>query len=67
MYLTRGVNRKRYVSHIWIGDDTECRMASTGGLDLHNPRRKWRVVKEPIGDICKMCAINHAKRDKQNL
>jgi len=61
-YLIRGVTRKTPVSHIWIGDDTECRMASTGGIDMANPRRKWRVVNERIGKLCKMCEVNYAKR-----
>lgn len=45
-------------AHIWIGRDTACRMASTGGLNS----RKY-MVADSLGDrtVCVMCAHNFAK------
>ena len=43
---------KRPVAHLWTGDDTACRMASTGGLKLER-----YFFCEFIDDfpICEMC------------
>lgn len=48
-YIVR--KRKPQVAHIWAGDDTRCRMASTGGLDPAN----YSVVLEPGLPVCAMC------------
>lgn len=50
MFLVR--KKKAKTSHIWEGDDTACRMASTGGLD----RSRYRVVDTSLGlPMCFMC------------
>jgi hypothetical protein len=45
---------KKTAAHAWTGNDTLCRMASTGGL---NPQRY--KVESDFGDrkICHMCEI----------
>jgi len=51
--------RKNTAAHIWIGNDTACKMFSTGGFkvgkkvlhDNHDGRR-----------VCAMCEINYAKQ-----
>lgn len=48
-YIVR--RRKPRVAHVWAGDDTRCRMASTGGLDLAN----YDLVSEPGLPVCAMC------------
>lgn len=46
----RGAKKR---AHIWVGRDTLCRMASTGGL---NPRR-YAVQQHPDNrQLCFMCA-----------
>lgn len=49
-YIVR--RRKPKVAHIWTGEDTRCRMASTGGLDPAN----YSVVSDPGLPVCAMCA-----------
>lgn len=59
-YLTRKRGKSPRV-HIWLGDDTACKMASTGGLDIRKPN-KWVFVHETFGrPVCKMCETNYAK------
>jgi hypothetical protein len=49
---------KPRVAHIWLGSDTACRMASTGGLN----RRKYEIVSAaPRLPICTMCRSNAAQ------
>jgi hypothetical protein len=45
-------------SHIWTGDDTACRMWSTGGL---NRTRRWVVEDKALRPICTMCLVNNSK------
>lgn len=61
MFLIRK-NGKKARAHIWLGDDTSCRMWSTGGLK--QDRFEVQLTK---GDkqICSMCHIN-AKKEKMN-
>ena len=56
-YLVR-TRGSRQVAHLWNGDDTLCRMASTGGLSL----RKYQVVdsQPPGSKLCHMCATTEA-------
>lgn len=49
-YLVR--RRKAKVAHAWVGEDTACTMASTGGLD---EGRYERVLKTHL-PLCHMCA-----------
>lgn len=51
MYLV-GKNQKS-VAHVWKGEDTACRMASTGGLKM-----SLYLVSEESGGrrICSMCS-----------
>ncbi len=49
---------KKVKAHIWLGNDTACRMYSTGGL--RQPR--YEVHETSCGrPICTMCQINFAK------
>lgn len=50
IYLIR--LRKPKVAHIWDGDDTLCRLASTGGLD--KDRYKSSATPNNL-KICKLC------------
>lgn len=65
-YLVRKTHRasKKPVAHLWKGDDTVCRMASTGGLAV----RKY-VVLDDVGDmkICTMCYNVLDKEMEQQL
>lgn len=52
MYLFR-VKGMKVAAHIWLGDDTACRMWSTGGMDK---ARQWKKSESPEGRrICMMC------------
>lgn len=51
MYLIRKGSKKVKVAHIWKGQDTECRMASTGGLN------KSKYFVSPISFDLKLCAM----------
>ena len=58
LYLTR--KRKPRVAHLWDGEDTYCRMHSTGGL---NPE-KFGVSSSAHGlPICAMC--QHVREDDE--
>jgi hypothetical protein len=46
----RGKNNRP--AHIWIGSDTACRMASTGGLNI---RRYTIADTRGSRDVCFMC------------
>ena len=51
-YLVHPVKRK-YRKHLWTGEDTVCRMYSTGGI-----RSEYIVVSEKIAadrNLCHMC------------
>lgn len=51
MYFIKKGTRKR-PAHYWTGDDTFCRMASTGGLN----KDRYDVIPAPDGrSICAMC------------
>ena len=56
-YLIR-IKGARQVAHLWNGDDTLCRMASTGGLTM----RKYQVEhsRPPGSRLCHMCANTEA-------
>jgi hypothetical protein len=44
--------RSKGVAHIWTGNDTVCRMCSTGGLK----RKNYIVVNEKSGrEVCSIC------------
>lgn len=50
-YLIRRRGQKQR-AHIWLGSDTACRMASTGGLKL----ARFEVTQDLNGkDLCQMC------------
>ena len=50
-YLVNTKKRKS-VAHCWDGNDTRCKMASTGGLDV----KKMKVLSSNSGfRICKLC------------
>lgn len=55
-YLVR--KKKPGVAHIWVGNDTACRMWGTGGIR----KEKYQKVAD-IGalPVCLMCEINHKK------
>ena len=45
--------QRRAKSHIWIGNDTLCKMWSTGGLK----RDSYEVAEQPgLNGICSMCS-----------
>lgn len=48
--------------HLWDGEDTACRMYSTGGIRPTKP--KWLVVFEPPKgkELCQMCKVNSGKK-----
>jgi len=39
-------------SHLWLGDDTACRMWSTGGL---NQKKRWGFYLAPPTEVCQNC------------
>lgn len=58
-YLIHTKSPKRR-AHIWNGQDTSCRMASTGGLILD----KYVVLDDADGrEICQMCKNAIVKSD----
>jgi hypothetical protein len=66
MYLIRkkGQRLHKAKAHIWIGNDTACRMWSTGGLvrehfELCDGRGEHKV--------CWMCSVNSAKEEAHLL
>lgn len=50
----RGKKSNKFKSHVWNGDDTSCRMSSTGGLkmDLYE-------IRDAPGEheVCHMCQL----------
>lgn len=48
-YLVR--IRKATVAHYWMGTDTACSMASTGGLDVG----RYTILKDTSLPVCQMC------------
>lgn len=59
LYLIRKSAAPGRPAHIWTGNDTQCHMASTGGLSM----RKYTVVDQ-LGDrpICQNCINVGASR-----
>lgn len=39
-------------THIWVNNDTLCRMWSTNGI---KKKSKYKVIESPIGHLCPMC------------
>lgn len=59
MFLIRNKGNKKS-AHYWNGNDTVCRLWSTGGM---NQKRGWTVHTDRCGfPICTMCAIVRAKQ-----
>jgi len=59
-YLIRKKGKNK-AAHIWTGQDTVCRMWSTGGIDK---RRAYDVFDESKGlRICHMCDQVHKKSE----
>lgn len=52
--------RPKTAAHIWTGEDTACRMFSTGGLKLGK-----KEIHQTFGDrrVCLMCQNNHKKHN----
>lgn len=58
-YLVRTNNAA--VAHLWNGTDTECRMASSGGLNL----RKFKLASEANVPTCTNCvAVSISRQSK---
>lgn len=47
-------------SHVWTGNDTLCRMWSTGGL---NRERYWKFFESPPTEMCHQCATVRKRLD----
>lgn len=60
-YLIK-LRKKSKVAHLWTGNDTVCKMASTGGLNTDD----FQVIDETNLRICKMCVTNDRKNTKRN-
>lgn len=62
-YLVRKKNKSRYKKHVWIGNDTACRMWSTGGL----VKKKYHVVDDDHlpNENCSMCIDNLVYADEK--
>ena len=52
-YLIRDKGQKK-AAHIWTGDDTACRMWSTGGLKQNRGYTLWPHTDGH--EVCHMCA-----------
>jgi 5-methylcytosine-specific restriction endonuclease McrA len=62
-YLYR-TNKKKYVAHIWMGDDTACTMWSTGGLKKNC--KDWVHSNDNNGRrICNSCTYAIGKKPKK--
>lgn len=50
--------RKKTAAHIWTGEDTACRMLSTGGL-----KAGAKMLHDRLDDrrVCQMCQVNFKK------
>ena len=47
------------IAHLWNGEDTYCRMASTNGLNIRN----YKVFGSSMGkSICQMCVNKNIKQ-----
>ena len=53
-------NRAKWKHHIWDGEDTLCRMASTEGL---NVKKYQSSDPSQGGSICKICRGIYEKRN----
>lgn len=52
-YLVPSKGKLKNAAHLWTGEDTLCRMYSTGGLKL---RRGYRITESAEGRrTCVMC------------
>jgi hypothetical protein len=63
-YLTRATRGKRKVAHLWNGDDTVCRMWSTGGMLGKNIKRFTLSDKLGVYSVCFMCQQNLGPKPK---
>ena len=55
--------RKKGKAHVWTGEDTQCRMASTGGLSMS---RYDLAVELPEGvEVCSLCSGNITPAEKK--
>lgn len=61
-YLTKVGKRSRKrkpVAHLWNGEDTYCRMASTGGLGMG----RYEVRDNLEGcRLCQLCELKHVQK-----
>tara|TARA_B100000902_G_C26888800_1_gene706272 strand:- start:389 stop:625 length:237 start_codon:yes stop_codon:yes gene_type:complete len=53
-------NKAKWKHHMWDGEDTLCRLASTGGLNI---KRYESSDPSQGGSVCKMCRDNYEKRN----
>lgn len=51
--------KKNTAAHIWVGDDTACKMLSTGGM---KPGKKQIQDKVDTRQVCAMCEVNYKKQ-----
>ena len=58
MNYIRRAKGKKAKDHIWTGEDTACRMWSTGGLKIG---QKWIKEDRPLHPVCTMCRVNSGK------
>lgn len=49
--------KPKSMAHLWLGQDTACRLWSTGGIKQSRPG--WITSPTPMGrSLCQMCLIN---------
>lgn len=56
-YLLDG-RKPKGAYHRWTGQDTACRMWSTGGLKQSKPSWVFVSVAPPVRSLCHMCRVN---------
>ena len=62
VFTKRKYMKRKLVAHLWDGEDTMCKMASTGGLNV----KYFDVFDEAKGcDVCKNC-INVMELERVN-
>lgn len=60
-YRVGNKNPQKVAAHIWLGNDTACRMWSTGGL---SPNKTWEKSENTGGRrVCQMCAVRSKRSD----
>lgn len=61
MQYLYSLKRKKTAAHIWTGEDTACRMLSTGGIKIGN-----KELHDNPNDrrVCLMCQNNYRKIEK---